>query len=102
MNELFAFDYQIECYVPKAKRRFGYYCLPILQSNKLVARMDAKASRKDKVFHILHLHLEKSVSSADRFFDALWPELQKFLEFSGCETIRLHKISGCDVSPQWV
>ena len=102
INDLFAFNYQIECYVPKAKRKFGYYSLPILQGNKLIARMDAKASRKDKVFHILHLHLEKSVSSADRFFDALWPELQKFLEFNGCETIRLHKISGCDVSPQWV
>ena len=101
MNELFAFDYQIECYVPKAKRRFGYYCLPILQSNKLVARMDAKASRKDKVFHILHLHLEKSVRSADRFFDALWPELQKFVVFNDCETIRLHRITGCDASPQW-
>ena len=101
INELFSFDYQIECYVPKAKRKFGYYSLPILQSNKLVARMDAKASRKDKVFHILHLHLEKSVRSADRFFDALWPELLQFIVFNDCETIRLHKISGCDASPQW-
>ena len=39
---VFGFDYTIECYVPEAKRRFGYYALPILFRDRLVGRMDGK------------------------------------------------------------
>lgn len=52
VNKLFDFDYQIECYVKKDKRRFGYFCLPILHRNSLVGRIDAKADRKRGV--LLH------------------------------------------------
>lgn len=101
VSDLFAFDYQIECYVPKQKRKYGYFSLPILQGNKLVARMDAKASRKDKVLHIFHLALEDNIKNQQRFFDALYVELQRFLKFNACESIQIHKLSGAKQKPNW-
>jgi uncharacterized protein YcaQ len=46
-REIFAFDYQIECYVPAPLRQFGYFCLPVLYRDRLVGRIDCKAHRKD-------------------------------------------------------
>jgi len=98
--QLFNYDYQIECYVPKAKRKFGYFCLPLLYNNSLVARMDAKADRKNRDFHIAHLHLEKSIRSLDRFYSQLLAELKRFADFNGCDNIVLHKVSGAP-RPHW-
>jgi|TARA_B100002003_G_scaffold251787_1_gene297555 hypothetical protein len=92
VNELFGFDYQLECYVPKAKRKYGYFCLPVLWNNKLVARMDAKADRKNSVFHVLHLHLEESLKKTESFMSALQDELKRFAKFDNCENVLIHKV----------
>lgn len=44
--ELFNFDYRLECYTPKEKRRYGYFTLPVLHRGELVGRIDAKAHRR--------------------------------------------------------
>lgn len=60
-SELFGFDYKIEVYTPAAKRRYGYYSLPILHRGALVGRLDAKAHRKQGLFEVRALHLEPDV-----------------------------------------
>ncbi|MDQ6659127.1 MAG: winged helix DNA-binding domain-containing protein [Actinomycetota bacterium] len=52
MVDLFDFDYQLGMYKPAAKRRFGYFALPILYGEKLVGKLDATADRKSGVFRV--------------------------------------------------
>ena len=59
---MFNFDYRIECYTPEAKRKFGYFTLPILVRGELVGRVDAKAHRADEIFEVRALHLEVGVA----------------------------------------
>lgn len=90
---LFGFDYQIECYVPETKRRYGYFSLPILWDGKLVARMDCNAEREKSLLHIHHLALEPALMNTDDFALALYKELISFLQFNSCNTLRLHRTS---------
>jgi uncharacterized protein YcaQ len=60
-RDLFNFDYTIECYTPAAKRRYGYFTLPILQRGRLVGRLDPKAHRAQGIFEVKALHLEPGV-----------------------------------------
>lgn len=58
---LFDFDYAIECYTPAVKRKYGYFCLPILHRGRLVGRVDAKAHRAQGVFEVKSMHIEPGV-----------------------------------------
>jgi uncharacterized protein YcaQ len=60
-SRLFGFDYRIECYTPAAKRRYGYFTLPILHRGRLVGRLDPKAHRADGIFEVKSIHLEPGV-----------------------------------------
>jgi len=51
-TELFEFDYQLEMYKPAAKRRWGYFALPILYADRLVGKLDATADRKAGVLRV--------------------------------------------------
>lgn len=62
-KKLFNFDFTIECYLPAAKRKYGYFLLPILHDGKLIARMDAKSHRADKKFEVKSLHFEPWVAA---------------------------------------
>src|ERR687894_1970963 len=69
--ELFGFEYRIEVYTPAARRRYGYYSLPILHRGALVGRLDAKAHRKEGVFEVKALHLEPGATVDDRLVEEL-------------------------------
>ncbi|KUL21962.1 DNA glycosylase AlkZ-like family protein [Streptomyces regalis] len=55
-TELFGFDYQLEMYKPVAKRRWGYFALPILYGDRLVGKLDATADRKAGVLRVNAIH----------------------------------------------
>ena len=56
MEELFDYEYTLEMYKPEAKRRWGYFALPILHGDRLVGKLDAKADRKASVLRVNAIH----------------------------------------------
>lgn len=61
IKALFGFDYRIETYTPAPRRVYGYFSLPILHQNALIGRLDAKAHRRQGLFEVKVIHLEKEV-----------------------------------------
>jgi uncharacterized protein YcaQ len=55
-EELFDFEYTLEMYKPAAKRRWGYFALPILHGDRLVGKLDATADRKASVLRVNAIH----------------------------------------------
>lgn len=55
-TQLFGYEYILEMYKPKAKRRWGYFALPILHGDRLVGKLDATADRKAGVLRVAALH----------------------------------------------
>jgi uncharacterized protein YcaQ len=83
----FNFDFFIECYVPEPKRKFGYFCLPVLYGDRFVARFDPKADRSSKTFFIRTFHPEKGWKADAAFAEAFASKLKAFASFSGCDRI---------------
>ncbi|WP_241292304.1 winged helix-turn-helix domain-containing protein [Microbulbifer celer] len=63
LKRLFGFDYQLECYVPATKRRFGYFCLPILYRDTFAGVVDLKADREAGLLRVKALHWSQSPKS---------------------------------------
>ena len=92
MRHLFNFDYQIECYTPAAKRKHGYFSLPLLWNGKLVARMDCKAERQTRTLVIRNLVSEPSLCQKESLVNALAEELNYFVAFNQCERVEVGKL----------
>jgi len=87
-----AFDYQIECYVPAAKRRYGYFSLPLLYGDVLVGRVDCKAHRKIRQLEVINLVVEQKLNM-EQALPVFQSGLRSFAYFNGCETIKISKVS---------
>jgi uncharacterized protein YcaQ len=85
---LFGFDYAWEVYKPAYLRKFGYYTLPVLWGERLVARFDSKLDRTTNTFVILGLWLEdKALGKDGAFADALARGFARFVTFLGADQI---------------
>jgi uncharacterized protein YcaQ len=57
---LFGFDALLEIFKPAPVRKYGYYCLPVLAGERLVARVDLKAERRAGTLRVLSAHFEQA------------------------------------------
>ncbi|MEM9155729.1 MAG: crosslink repair DNA glycosylase YcaQ family protein [Cyanobacteria bacterium P01_F01_bin.33] len=89
LKALFQFDYQLECYVPAAKRKYGYFSLPLLYRDEFIGRMDCKAHRKLSQLEIKSLHFERHSFDEDLVISACAKAIKEFYCFQKCESVVL-------------
>jgi len=108
LRSLYRFDYVWEVYVPEAKRRWGYYVLPLLFRDRLVGRIEPRIDRGRRRVQLLGLWWEDGFDPrrADGFVDALRDALRAYLAFAGAEgaewaphLTRERRLVGATVAP---
>jgi len=85
---LFGFDYKVEIWVPPAKRRYGYYVLPILEGSRFTGRTDIKVDRKNGRLNVLGLWWEKGVPATGSRLARLDRQLHRLAAFVGATEVR--------------
>jgi len=90
MERLFGFKYTIECYLPAARRKHGYFVLPVLWRDRLIGRLDSKADRTSKNFIVKKLWFEPQFQAFDEALPAFSETLAQFARFNGCNTVTHH------------
>ena len=80
---LFDFDYILEMYKPAAKRRWGYFALPILHGDRLVGKLDAKADRKAGLLRVFAIH--RDGEWPDEVADAVRAEILSLSDWLGLQ-----------------
>jgi len=93
VQQMFDFEYKLECYTPREKRKFGYFSLPILYKDRLVGRVDCKAHRKTRCFELIHLHLDSKEINLDMFTPEFIKVVNRFAIFNDCNNIRVSNCS---------
>lgn len=87
----FATDFQLEVYLPAAKRQIGYYNLAIIYRQQWVGQVDVKADRQQQVLLLQHLVLTKQPSQRITFGRALVRAFTDYATFNGCQCWQLVK-----------
>lgn len=90
---LFGFHYRIEVFVPEPKRRWGYYVFPVLEGDRLVGRLDAKAHRSEGTLRVRAFWPEAGVALTQARTAKLMAELDRLARFAGCDRV--------DLLPDW-
>jgi uncharacterized protein len=85
---LFGFDYRIEIFVPASRRRYGYCVFPLLEGERLIGRIDMKASAARGVLEVAALWLEPGRKLSRGRRDRLDAELDRIRRFTGAGAVR--------------
>ncbi len=92
---LFGFFYRIEVFVPAPKRRFGYYVFPVLEADRLIGRLDARADRDAEILTVRAFWPEPGVAMGRQRQARLEAELDRLARFSDCG-------AGFTLAPDWL
>lgn len=85
MAELFDYDYTLEMYKPAAKRRWGYFALPVLVGDRLVGKVDAEADRAGGMLRLYAVHEDEPWGTDTR--DAVEAEIADLARWLGLEVV---------------
>jgi uncharacterized protein YcaQ len=88
-QELFDFEYTLEMYKPAAKRRWGYFALPVLHGDRLIGKVDAIADRKASVLRVHAIHEDVKFTRA--ISKAVQVELEDLASWLGLSTVEPHR-----------
>jgi uncharacterized protein YcaQ len=83
-QQLFDFEYTLEMYKPAAKRRWGYFALPVLHEDRLVGKVDATADRKRSVLEVHAIHEDVRFTRA--MTKAVRAELESLASWLGLDS----------------
>lgn len=87
LKRLFGFDYTVEMFVPAATRKWGYYVYPMLEGDRFVGRIEAKADRKAGQLRVMKLWLEPTVQWTSARAQKIEAELARMQRFVGLERV---------------
>jgi uncharacterized protein YcaQ len=90
-RELFDLDYLLEIYVPPAKRKWGYYVLPVLDGERFVARFDARREPATSTFRVLALHAEPGATEASA--PVVAREVKRLARWLGLRNIEYDRVA---------
>ena len=87
IEALWDFRYSWEIYTPPAKRRYGYYVLPVLYGQRLIGRIEAAADKKASALTVKNLWLEEGVRHTKKLNAAIDRAVGRLAKFNECDRI---------------
>ena len=87
IEAIWDYSYSWEIYTPAAKRKFGYYVLPMLYGERFIGRIEAVADRKTSTLAVKHIWFEAGVKRAARLDRALEAAVERLAKFNDCAEI---------------
>ncbi len=87
LQRLFGFDYRNEMFTPAAKRQYGYYIYPMLEGDRMIGRIEAKADRKQGIINVDNIWWEPKVKPTPARLKKLDAELERMGRFVECGAV---------------
>lgn len=87
IDALWNYRYSWEIYTPVAKRKYGYYTLPVLWGERFIGRIEAVADRKNSVLRVKHFWPESGVRQTKKLNSAIGSAVRRLAKFNDCSRI---------------